>query len=674
MRRLSLLLLIAVLVLPACERNGTPTAISGDFVPGVHRTFFIDVADEGGVWLAPQSLEALGVDVGAPDAPSLRLSWNGQPVPTRLIKDNGGWGLFFFAPAFHSRYTRVTSFLLELDEPGMTIPEGEPAEATAPPLPGLAQITWEENRRYLPQATATVPWFWQPIYAPGEMLNTVTLTDSAAGPISVTVRLWSHTRFTPTPDHRLLLKWDGVPRGQWDWGGQGMQEFTAGWEAPGQESDHTLSLETPSISDAGVAIVWIDQWTITYPRTSIPPDGFLQARSQALATGQADLTVLDVTDPLAPVEVGQTSAEGTIATEPGHRYWLGTYEGAAAPTRIRPALSLDEASFEETNYLVIAPAAAHEALEPLLTHRQAEGLVTALVTPQAVYDTFGTGRPAPEAISAFVQRLPALRYLLLAGDAVADPAGYDMDDETLRVVVPFTRTMVLGETPADGLYSTNAAGFPTIAVGRFPAESVAEIKVMVEKTLQWEKTQTQPQTVLVTDNEPRFTEMLEAFIPLISGGQDAERIDSGEERSRERLLAALNRGPTWFTYTGHGSLTRLCDEEILTINDGQNWSQPSVVVAWTCLAGHFAHPTQASIAEAWLRTPKGSAVAFLGPVGETTTFEQRATAQAFYQALSEQRRIGDAWLKAIQTETDAPDVRWGFMVLGDPALNIMPGP
>ncbi len=99
-----------------------------------------------------------------------------------------------------------------------------------------------------------------------------------------------------------------------------------------------------------------------------------------------------------------------------------------------------------------------------------------------------------------------------------------------------------------------------------------------------------------------------------------------------------------------------------------------MVIAWTCLAGHFAHPTQASLAEAWMQTPGGGAVAFLGPVGETTIFEQRPAAQVFYRALARQPRLGDAWLQVLQDKNNAADVRWGFLILGDPALHVEPAP
>jgi hypothetical protein len=91
------------------------------------------------------------------------------------------------------------------------------------------------------------------------------------------------------------------------------------------------------------------------------------------------------------------------------------------------------------------------------------------------------------------------------------------------------------------------------------------------------------------------------------------------------------------------------------------------MVAWTCLAGHFIHPTQNSIGEAWMRLPRGGVAAFLGPVGETTTGEQAPYARGFYANLREEGRLGDAWLAALQ-QGSSQDVMWGYTILGDPAL------
>jgi hypothetical protein len=147
----------------------------------------------------------------------------------------------------------------------------------------------------------------------------------------------------------------------------------------------------------------------------------------------------------------------------------------------------------------------------------------------------------------------------------------------------------------------------------------------------------------------------------------SQRIDAGTEGSREALLEALQQGPVWMNYTGHGSLTRLCDEGLLKLEDGESWGNPALVVAWTCLAAHYVHPTQDSMAEVWLRVPRGGAVAFLGAVGETTSREQAPFLRAFYRDLVEQERLGDAWLAALRAGWSA-DVRWGYVLLGDPAL------
>jgi hypothetical protein len=70
-----------------------------------------------------------------------------------------------------------------------------------------------------------------------------------------------------------------------------------------------------------------------------------------------------------------------------------------------------------------------------------------------------------------------------------------------------------------------------------------------------------------------------------------------------------------------------------------------------------------------MRAPGSGAVAFLGPVGETTTGEQKPFIQAFYTALKEKERLGDGWLAALQVE-GSRDVAAGYTLLGDPALRI----
>ncbi|MBN1260628.1 MAG: hypothetical protein JXB35_08105 [Anaerolineae bacterium] len=669
-RLLGFLLPATLLLLAGCAPQSTTPVVNAGNNEDI-TSWFVDVAQAGGVWLSPATLEALGIDPQVGTLPDIRLSQSGEVAPMLPVATTEGWGIFFFASPAPARFSQITSVLLEIGKPGSTISDTVAIAGGGDPGVGRVQVRQEQNTRYLPQATADVPWFWQPIYAPGEIEQTIVLTDAIPGPVSVTVNLWSHTDFRPHPDHRLNLKWDGVTIGEWEWGGQQMQHLKATVDVANPEGEHTLTIETPSISESGVAIVWIDGWDIVYPRRVNQTETTYEATGSTLEVDTNGVWAFDVTAANRPLNLG--AVESTLHTEADRRYWIGNPEMAAEPLRIRPRQTLTLPDLTGATYLVVAPDAFHTELQPLLDHREAEGLVTALVTPQAIYDTFGDGRPDPEAIRALVQRLPDLAYLLLVGDAVVEPGGYD-DPATPHVVTPFTRTIILGETPAEGLLGADAENRAQVAVGRFPVSTPAEVKTLVEKTLAWETSGVAPIPLFFNDDEPRFASMVDEVMALAPGGETAQRIAASDPQSREQLLAALNLGPTWLNYNGHGSLTRLCDEEVLTVEDGNAWQDPSLVFAWTCLAAHFTHPRQVSMAEAWLTTPGGGAVAFVGPVGETTTFEQRPLVQAFYTALLETDRIGEAWLTALRAPDISHDVRWGFVILGDPALKLAGSP
>ena len=690
--------LMLILSLAACAAPPVPTPAVD---PGV---WFVEVEREGGCWLDPETLQTLGADPLGETPPPLRLSWAGRPVPYLPLRTEEGWGLFFFAPDRSTRYTRRTAFRLEVGATGEVMPLEEPPAAASSPAGGLASLRWEEDRRYLPQADAESPWFWEPLYAPGAVTHTLTLTGALSGPVTVTLHLWSHTAFPANPDHLLRLRWDSRTVGEWEWDGQGMQHLTASWEEGQPEGEHTLAIETPRVPGVDVALVWLDGWDVTYRRRVEASGAVWQAEGATLRVEETGpgVRLLDVTDPFSPLNLDLVPAGGTVKVVPAHRYWVGKPEEVPGPLAVRPVRAVGQvANLSYLSYLALAPPEFHASLQPLLEHRRSQGLEAAVVDIQAVYDIFGSGRPDPEAVRTLVQSLPALRYLLLVGDGTAEPWGYDGEAGALRVVAPLTRTTRLGETPADSLLGTGrqgrpfdcalrqaqdiAQGRPVVPVGRFPAASPDEVTAMVGKTIRWETQEHPPAVLLLSDDEPEFAALVEEIASLLPAGSQVQRLDAGDDGSRAEALEALSGGPVWLNYAGHGSLTLLGDEGLLTVEDGETWREPALVVAWTCLAAHFIHPTQASMAEVWLRSPRGGAVAFLGPVGETTTGEQEPFVEAFYRALLEKERLGDAWLAALRLcpstgsghrsgqalqENGSQDVAWGYVLLGDPALRL----
>ncbi len=634
---------------------------------GKQGTWFLEVEKGGGYWLGPEVLSKLGFDPLGDSFPLLSIYFANHQIPILPQKTLSGWGFFFYAPHHPTRYSRQTAFRLEKGRTPSIIPcpeEGSHFSEAHPSQSAIVSLHLEEDNRYLPQAEAEIPWLWAPLYAPSALTFTINLTEALPGPVTVTLRIWSHSSLPPNPDHLLRLWWDGHLIGEWEWDGMGMKEFEVGWEEKEPLSAHSFVLESLLPEKVEASVIWIDSLKIAWQRRAKVDGSEWEAVGRGLKVERvlSGAYAFDITDPFHP-QGCPIPPDGIILTSPGHRYWIGIPWEAPAPREIRPAKSLNLEEFSDVEYLAIAPPDFHKALLPLLEHRRKEGLKVGLVDPQAIYDSLGDGRPSPEAIRKLVWSLPSLRYLLLVGDASSEPEGYKSG--SLRVVTPFTRTSVLGETPADILLGMEQAGNVKVAVGRFPASSPENLALMVEKTLRWEKEQNRPIALLLWDDEPEFQTAAEEVSRLLEPSGFPIQL----AETRAQALEALGSGPVWLNYFGHGSLTGFGDERILEAKDSSKWREPALVVAWSCLVAHFIHPTHESMAEAWLRSP-GGAVAFLGPVGETHLVAQMPFALAFYAAILEGKRLGDAWLEALKSG-NSQDVAFGYVLLGDPALKVV---
>lgn len=662
---LMIALLVSATAFVAWRRGSRPASVPPS-PPVTGDAGFLDFAGSGPARLDATALLALGCDPHAADAPALRLSLRGDTIPTLNRQTPQGWEVLFYVPADATRFSPYTTVRWErgVTSPPMTMRVPESATAT-PVETAYRTLHVEQDTRYLPQATAEVPWFWEALYAPKVWTPELSLPGWVSGPMTATVRLWSHSSSAEVnPDHVARLLWGEGEVQAWSWDGMGMQTFTAAWSPATLEP---LRFETPAV-EGSTAVVWLDSLTITYTARVEANGALWTAQGDALRVAKATAETLawEVSDPLSPVSLSPWPFGGALATERGAVYWFGTPEQMQRPLGWRAAQALPELPADVT-YLVIAPEVFHAALTPLLEARRSAGLTVALVSPQAVYDSYGDGRPDAQALRLFIQSLPALRYVLVVGDGSAAVEGYTGEAGALRVPTPYVRTFYVGETPADGLLGADAEGQPRVAVGRFPAQSVAEVEAMVAKTLAWEQSGAQ-QAIMVNDKESAFAQFIEALQPLTPVA-DPLRVDANVGDARTRLLERLNAAPSWVTYCGHGSLTQLSKEELLTFKDG--WTQPAVFVSWTCLSAYFVHPQQEGLGEVWLRQPQGGVVAFLGPTGETTSGEQRPYAEAFYRALATMPRVGDAWVEALR-QGGSEDARWSFVLLGDPALRVRP--
>ena len=684
--------LLALISLAGCR--ATPELLSEPASPpDMAAGWTLLVRSDGPRWLGPDWWRAQGLDPTTLAPERIRLTRYDEAIPTLWLSSEDGPGLLFYGEATPGRLGPLGGYHLALDADAGSPVMAELAAVTVPThyqATTAATLWLEEDNVYRPTAPPEANWLWTSFNAAPALTLTVTLTEALVSeglvsevlvsearvaPVTLSLRFWGQSSMPQNPDHHVLVLWNGALVSDHYWDGNALEEWTAIAPAP-RQGDNELVLISPGDTEAPVEVTWLDRVGVTWQRALTYTGGWESwiggsepvACWEAVPEGRVAALVVGEEGMLRGGLLARDAA-GRVCVEqrPGERGWLGVVEAAPAPDVVRPRERL-AADTWTADYLIVAPPSFHVALAPLVEARVAEGLSVVVVTPEQVYDAFAAGEPGAEAIRAAVMALHArgqLRYLLLVGDASADPRAFWEAGSTL-VPTGWVRTFFLGDTASDHALVIDDDGTPLVAVGRFPASTVAEVHAMVAKTLVWEPT---ARLLLLHDTAPEFAAMTDA---LAAVREPDLRLDAAAGDVRRDLLRWLRAAPGVLVYSGHGSLPVLGDQKFLTVDDAGAWDGPTVVAAWTCLCANFTHPTHMGLSEAWLRHPKG-AVAVVGPTAETTTGEQSAMTLAFQRALVDGAAIGDALLDGWRA-AQSKDAEISFMLLGDPALRPMPAP
>ncbi|MCQ2286286.1 MAG: C25 family cysteine peptidase [Bacteroidales bacterium] len=217
---------------------------------------------------------------------------------------------------------------------------------------------------------------------------------------------------------------------------------------------------------------------------------------------------------------------------------------------------------------------------------------------------------------------PKLMYVQIAGDW-AD------------IKSPTTSAESAPTDPAMGCVSGNDK-YPDISVGRFSCANTSDLKVQINKAINYEK------------NPDMSAGWRETFIGIGSGegysygyyiGDDSEldydhikniynnklhpnlgyqthreNYDYGSEPSSATLASYINAGASTIAYCGHGDVT----EWVTTgynnsqVNASTNGDKLPFIVSVACVNGEFHNSSKVCFAEAWLRKSNGGAVVMWG--------------------------------------------------------------
>jgi len=694
-----ILTLMVGLLLAACH--------SGADVPAQDVT--LRVARNGVYALTAKDLAPYGWDLAKSDARDIRLGQGEKSIPFQLEGRGKSRRLLFYARIQPTRYDDHVTFLLQAGQTGgAPMPERQvsaPAAAPTRTFTDTAHI--ETNSVYLAQVREGDPWLGQRLFAPTEETITAQTPDPADGPARLTITLWAATKSPEEVDHHLIFTLDGQKLGEESWDGSGPHTVTLGIPAGVLAAENALVIAAPGDTGALADLVYLNWIEIAYPRRLTARQDAISFASEASAFevtgfGGKDIQVWDVTDPERPtrlsgLQIDRVDKDYAVLFEdsaPGGKQYIAFAQQGVNPADLKTALAPPPLQPPEkgADYIIIAPPDMVEAVGPLAAWREAQGLRTAIVTTDQIYLKFSGGMQSPDAITDFLRWAvatwpgPAPRFVLLAGDASYDPLGY-LPDAPNKNLIPtaFVDTVVMGETASDNaMADLDGDGLPDLAIGRFPAQTPADIAAMTAKTIAYEKERPAGDWVkkllfVADDDDPYFSDFNEEMIGLVPDAFETENlVISPDNDIRPALLAALNAGRGLVSYMGHGAVDIWGQEEIFTTEDVAELEQEGrlpIMLVWACLNGYFQHPGRTSLGETLVLTPNKGAVAGLFPTGETFPANQLVMARALFgESLFSSPTLGEALLDAArQLNPEDPgqrDIIHTFGLLGDPALRL----
>ena len=635
------------------------------------------------------------------------LQHQGQTIGW-LPADDGSQ-LRFHAESRHNNYTDQNVYWLMA---GTNLPPAQvDGGAPAPQVNGYYFATTNFGRAiYCEYQLANNPdsnyWFWANLVASHPFRGSFTDAFDLEAPAPVSTLAWLTVcvQGGTTTNHAVALTVNGVTNAAWIGVFSNLQPAEFTFAIPSALLNQSSNSVTFTALGNFASQWWLAGWRLTYPHLYQSPSGrFLcGANSNAVITltdfTNPAVTVLDVTQPCAPLQVTNLSVESLAGVwtvsfsplRPSARYSVcqaGSELTADAMEAVRPvglASPTNRAAF-----VLIAPTNLLTAAQALADYRNQQGLETKLVSLEAVYNEFNFGLREPAALSNFLAYAwrnwtvpPA--YALLAGNGTYDYRNVFQAGDNL--VPPLMVPTLYGLAASDSAYGQVAPGIgPQIAVGRLPVTNSVQLAGCISKLEAYERAVIPGrQAVLLADlADPAagdFPGDLGNVQAALAGAFTTQMILPAELASntvamRSVLLSNLNAGADLFCYLGHGAAQMLGNSGYFTTADVPsltNGNRLPLVSAVTCLAGFYAQPGYACLAQALVLPAATGAIADFSCSGFSLDAEATELNLGLMSALAAGTpgRLGDFIRQAMvgynQSAHFTPSAMYNL--LGDPTL------
>ncbi|MEM7391168.1 MAG: C25 family cysteine peptidase, partial [Verrucomicrobiota bacterium] len=647
----------------------------------------------------------------------LELSNRGRRITFMNAEDDGG--LYFHGEALDDIYEDENVYWLGWGRnPGLRVESGRG--------PGAVLGSRHQHRVHAEQDKFARPslarsaeedyWTWTSVLGSTNVAFgrdfsiDIDQLDPAGTQAGLTVRVFGGTDTGVKDEHHVVVKVNGAVVGGFRFSGIGSRTFTLPFN-PGflVEGENTINVRNNLGEGVPYSIIHVDAFDLTYPRRLVAVNDRVEfdAEGEVPHTVSGfttdDIHLLDISRPGRPVFVSDARIEADGATwratfvplSAAGRYVAFARGGVRSPAGVSAvAPTTLTASDNRADYVIVTLEGWMTAAQELADYRQGQGLETMVVDIEEVYTAFNHGLAGPHAIKRFMQHATANwdlgpRYLLLIGDGTYDYKDYLRNGDNLippqMVKTPyglFSSDMVFGDTTGDDYV-------PEVAVGRISAMTEAEVSAAVNKIRQYE-TASNPgswvdQTLLVADNPDNggnFDADSDALRrDAIPAKHVVDRVYLGDltlTDARARLLAGIDSGAKLVNYVGHGGLTTMANEGLLTSADVAGLNNPDklpMMTAMTCIIGRFSVPGFDSVGEDLVNRSNGGAIAVWAPTGLSLNHNATRLNRAFvgYLFSEDEPVLGDGVRQAMQlysTSEHGSFMLQIYTILGDPALKL----
>jgi len=414
-----------------------------------------------------------------------------------------------------------------------------------------------------------------------------------------------------------------------------------------------------------------------------------------------------------------------------------------AATYVKNIANQDLHADGQADLVIIIPASRTLLKQAQLLkefHESHDGMRVNIVAADQLYNEFSSGTPDANAYRRYLRMLQDRaateadmpKYLLLFGDCVwdnrmltADCKRFDPDDFLLvyESENSFSETVCYAGDSWMGILAEGAGSdarreLQDVGVGRFPVTTVAEAKIMVDKTINYSKNQNggawQNTIMFMGDDGNDNIHMKDVDSVANSVGRDYPnflikkvmwdaytRESSATGNTYPEVSKIIRQqqanGALVMDYGGHGSATLISHESVLGLSDFSE-SRTSNLPLWVtaaCDIMPFDGVTE-TIGESAVLNEKGGAVAFYGTARTVFTSANKYINHAFMKrvlslqdgkpiALGEAHRLAqnDVMLgtnryptptredpNKTSPEQDNSENHLQYSLLGDPALSL----